>query len=281
VSIHSTAVISPDAELGQDVCIGPYSIVEPGVVIGDGCTLESYVAVKRGTTLGPGNHVFDGAILGGLPQHLHMGAECGRLVIGANNTIRENATIHRGLGPADLTTLGDRNMIMVGVHVAHDCHIGNDVVIINNAMLAGHVTVEDRVYMAGGAGVQQFRRVGRLATVGGYGRAVKDVPPYVTLDGFANGIVGLNLVGIRRAGYSRDDVKQLKAAYRLIYRIGLTWNEVLQRLPVEFPDGPAADFYRFFSTGQHGFMPERRIPEAATIKIFPESEPATPAAKVG
>jgi UDP-N-acetylglucosamine acyltransferase len=281
VKIHSTAVIDDDAQVGQDVCIGPYSIVESGVVIGDGCTLESHVIVKRNTRLGCGNHIHDGAILGGTAQHVNLGEQTGRLVIGERNTIRETVTINRGLGSDDVTTIGDRNMIMVGAHIAHDCLVGNDVVIINNSLLAGHVTIEDRVYMAGGAAVQQFRRVGLLATVGGYGRAVKDVPPFVTLDGFANGIVGLNLVGIRRAGYERNDVKQIKEAYRLIYRSGLTWNEVLKRLQVEFPTGPATEFYRFFSTGKHGFMPERRTPKAATIKIFPEGEQADVASKAG
>ena len=124
--------------------------------------------------------------------------------------------------------------------------------------------------MSGAAAIQQFRRVGTLAAIGGHGRAVKDVPPYVTLDGFTNGVVGLNIVGMRRAGLDHDDILQIKQAYRLIYRSGLTWSEVLKRLPKQFPDGPAAEFYRFLSEGKYGFMPERRTPAAATIKIFPE-----------
>jgi UDP-N-acetylglucosamine acyltransferase len=281
LSIHPTAIVDPAAEIGESVSIGPNCTIEADVHIGEGCTLEARVSIKRGTRLGPNNRVFEGAILGGLPQHIHLGKQSGRLFIGSENMFRENVTVHRGLSTEDVTRIGSHNMLMVNVHIAHDCHVGNNVVIINNAMIAGHVTIEDRAYLAGGAAVQQFRRVGQLATVGGYGRVVKDVPPYVTLDGHANGIVGLNRVGLRRAGFNRDEIQQIKDAYRLIYRSGLTWNEVLQQLAVEFPEGPAADFHRFFITGKHGFMPERRTPDAATVKLFQPQADATLRAKAG
>ncbi|MDH3716810.1 MAG: acyl-ACP--UDP-N-acetylglucosamine O-acyltransferase [Planctomycetota bacterium] len=272
MSIHPSALVDPDACVGQHVSIGPFCVVEKNTVIGDGCQLDGRVTIKQDTVLGVNNHVCEGAVLGGQPQHIHAGAELGRLVIGSGNSIRENVTIHRGLRAEDVTRIGDHNMLMVNAHIAHDCQIGDHVVIINNAMIAGHATIEDRAYLAGGAGVQQFRRVGKVAAVGGYGRIVKDLPPFVTLDGNANGIVGLNLVGLRRAGYSRDDIRQLKDAYRVIYRSGLSWQEVLQRLPQEFPEGPAAEFYPFFSTGEHGFMPERRAPGPATVKLFQPAE---------
>jgi UDP-N-acetylglucosamine acyltransferase len=269
VDIHSTAVIDPDAYVGKHVVIGPYAIVEAGAVVSDGCQIAGRVTVKRDTVLGSNNQVFEGAVLGGLPQHIDVGDTVGRLIIGSSNQIRENVTIHRGLRSKDVTLIGDQNMIMVNVHIAHDCRIGNQVVIINNAMIAGHVTIEDRAYLAGGAAVQQFRRIGKVATVGGYGRMVKDVPPFVTVDGNTGGIVGLNVIGLRRAGYTRTDIQQMKDAYRLIYRAGLSWDEVMERLPQEFSDGPAADFHHFFSTGgQYGFVPERRIPSAATVKLY-------------
>ena len=271
MNIHASAVVSPEACIGRDVTIGPFCVVEAGAEIGDACTLESRAVVKSNTTLGPHNHVYEGAVLGGLPQHTGRGERCGRLIVGSHNTIRENATIHCGMEEHDATFIGNHNMIMINAHIAHDCHIGSHVVIINNVMLAGHVTVGDRVYLAGAAGGQQFRRIGRLAAVGGQGRVVKDLPPFVTLDGFANGVVGLNLVGLRRAGMTTAEIRQLKDAYRLIYRSGLRWEEVLSRLSTEFPQGPAAEFHEFFSTGRFGFMPERRTPAAATIRLFPDA----------
>lgn len=267
--VHPTAIVSPEAQLGEGVVIGPFSIVESDVVLGDGCQLEGRVTIKSGTTLGPENHVFEGAVLGGLPQHLKVPPRVGRLEIGARNTIRENATMHRAMVADQATVVGNDNLVMVNCHVAHDCRVGNNVVLINNTMLGGHVEIHDRVYMGGGAGIQQFCRVGRLATVGGQGRVTKDLPPFVVMDGLTGGVVGLNLVGIKRAGYTSEDISQLKSAYRVIYRSGLTWNEVLARLPGEFPEGPAAEFHQFFSTGKRGFMCERRTPIAATLRLEP------------
>jgi len=272
MSIHPSAAIDSRARLGLDVTVGPFCVLEADTSLGDGCVLESHVIIKQGTTLGAENHVYEGAVLGGAPQHVQVPDQLGRLDIGARNTIREHVTIHCGLSPEEVTRVGDSNMIMINAHIAHDCHVGNQTVLINNCMIAGHATIEDRAYLAGGAGIQQFRRVGQLATIGGYGRVVKDVPPYVTLDGSTGGVVGLNLVGLRRAGFDRDQVREVKEAYRLIYRSGLPWTEILERLAVDFPEGPAADFHRFLKEGQHGFMPERRSPSTATIRLFADHQ---------
>ena len=281
MTIHPTAIVDGQAQLGHNVSIGPYCIVERGAVLGDDCRLETRAVVKQDTHLAAGNHLFEGAVIGGLPQHLQLPARTGSLIVGRNNTFRENSTVHRALNENEATVIGDDNLIMINVHIAHDCQIGNQVVLINNVMIAGHVTIQDRAYVAGGAAVQQFRRIGRLAAVGGYGRATKDVPPFVTLDGFTSGVVGLNLVGLRRAGYNSEDITRLKNAYRLIYRSGQPWNDILSQLRTEFDSGPAAEFYPFFSSGKYGFMPERRTPEAATIKLFRErrtdAEPQTKA----
>lgn len=270
MSIHATAIVDSQAILGRNVTIGPYCIVERGAVLGDDCRLEARAIIKQDTQLADGNHVFEGAVLGGLAQHLQLPARSGRLIVGRHNTFRENCTVHRALNEGQATQIGDGNLIMINAHIAHDCQIGDQVVLINNVMIAGHVTIEDRAYVAGGAAVQQFRRIGRLAAVGGFGRATKDVPPFVTLDGFTSGVVGLNIVGLRRAGYANEDIKRLKDAYRLIYRSGLPWNEILSRLKADFDAGPAAAFYPFFASGKYGFMPERRTPDAATIKLFRE-----------
>jgi UDP-N-acetylglucosamine acyltransferase len=276
VSIHPLAVVSPDAQLGRDVTVGPFCVVEAGATIGEGCQLASHVVVKQGTRLGAKNRVGEGAVLGGLPQHIRCPERCGALEIGADNTIREYATVHRALHEGTATRVGDGCLIMIGVHLAHDCQIGNHVIMANGAMLAGHVTVEDRAYLSGAVAVHQFCRIGAYAMVGGQAHVVKDVPPYVTVDGGSSFVVGLNLVGLRRNGFTNEQIAQLKQAYRLIYRSGLKWTEVLARLAEEFPSGPAARYREFFSAGTRGFTPERRAPpEPATIKLPEVAPPLT------
>lgn len=267
MQIHPLAVVDPTASIGRDVVIGPFSIVEHDVTIGDGCILESHVIIKQGAILGPENHVFEGAVIGGLPQHLRMPQRVGAVVIGARNTIREHATIHRALDASHATIVGDQNLLMVGVHIAHDCRVGSNTIFANNAMLAGHVLVEDRAYVSGNVAVHQFCRVGGMAMVGGLARVVKDVPPYVTIDGGSGYVVGLNTIGLRRNGFSNETISQLKAAYRLIYRSGLKWQEILERLKTEFNQGPAAHFAEFFAESTRGIVAERRVPPPATLKF--------------
>jgi UDP-N-acetylglucosamine acyltransferase len=267
VNIHPQALVSPHARLGHGVTIGPFAIVEPDVTIGDQCTLAARVVIKSGTTLGSHNQVFEGAVLGGLPQHTRMPERLGQVIIGSHNTLRENVTIHRALHEGNSTVVGDHTLIMVGAHVAHDCVIGDYTIVANNTLLGGFVQLGDRAFVSGAVGVHQFCRIGRLAMVGGCARVVQDIPPYVMVDGHSGLIVGLNLVGLRRNGYSTDDISQLKAAYRLIYRRGLRWVEVLEQLQKEFPTGPAADFYPFLSKGTRGFVQERRMPPTATLKL--------------
>lgn len=271
MQIHPLAVVDPTASIGRDVVIGPFSIVERNVTIGDGCILESHVIIKQGAQLGPENHVFEGAVIGGLPQHLRMPEQVGSVVIGARNTIREHVTVHRALDASHATTVGDANLLMVGVHIAHDCHVGNHTIFANNSMLAGHVLVEDRAYVSGNVAVHQFCRVGSLAMVGGLARVIKDVPPYVTIDGGSGYVVGLNTIGLRRNGFSNETIGQLKAAYRLIYRSGLKWQEILERLQGEFTEGPAARFAEFFAGSTRGIVAERRVPPPATIKFQEET----------
>jgi UDP-N-acetylglucosamine acyltransferase len=277
VSIHTTAIVSSEARIGRDVAIGPYSVVEADVVIGDGCRLESHVTVKRGTTLGRNNHLLEGAVIGGLPQHAKMPERVGRVEIGTSNVIREYVTIHRALDEDAKTVVGDYNLIMVGSHIAHDCQIGNLTLMANNVMLAGHIVVEDQAYLSGAVGIHQFCRVGRLAMVGGQAHVVKDIPPYVTIDGASGLAVGLNVVGLRRAGFAAADVRRLKEAYRMIYRAGLTWDELIPALEAEFSEQPAAAFAEFFAGSRRGVTQERRLPPAATIKLHADAEPSVDA----
>ena len=264
--IHPTAVIDPKATLGQHVSVGPFCVIEGTTVLGDRCQLASHVVIKGKTTLGARNIIEDGAILGGRPQHLAQ-HEPGGLIIGNDNTIRENVTIHCAMSETVSTTVGDDNLIMVNAHVAHDCQIGSHTILANNVMLAGHVSMADYAYLSGAVGVHQFCRIGAHAMVGGQSHVTKDIPPYVTVDGQTTRVVGLNLIGLRRRGFTTAEIHQLKAAYRLIYRQGLTWREVLERLSEEFPAGPAAAFYTFFLGGKRGFTLERRTPPEAMLPL--------------
>lgn len=272
MSIHPTALVSREAELASDVSIGPLVVVEAGVSIGPRCIIETRAVIKRGTAIGADNHVFEGAVLGGLPQHVHPPDKPGRLLIGNGNTFRENATVHVALDSCNATVIGDGNYFMVNAHIAHDCRVGNQTIFANNAMLAGHVTVGDRAYLSGAAAVHQFARIGRLAMVGGQAHITRDIPPFVTVDGLSSLIVGINQIGIRRAGIELAGIRQIKAAYRVIYRSGLLWRDVLEKLRAEFTDGPAAEFHDFLASTERGITPERRTPPGATVKLYNRDE---------
>jgi len=267
VNIHPLAIVSPDAKLGPGTTVGPFCVIEPDVVLGANCTLASRAVVKSGTTLGDDNNLYEGAVIGGFGQHVKMPEKMGRLVVGSHNTFRENVTVHRALHEGHQTTIGDSNLLMVGTHVAHDCTVGSNVIFANNALLGGFVTVADRAFVSGAVAVHQFCRIGRMAMVGGCARVVQDIPPYVMVDGHSGLIVGLNLVGLRRNGYTQQEVTDLKAAYRTIYRSGLDWKGVLAALESDFRSGPAADFLPFLSQGTRGFVQERRVPPTATLKL--------------
>lgn len=265
-------MIAPQARIGTDVSIGPFCVIDSRVEIGDRCRLASHVVLRGRTKLGPDNVVEDGAVLGGRPQHIAHQNAPGSLVIGQANTIRENVTIHTAMATDAATTVGDHNLIMVNAHIAHDCQLGSHTILANNVMLAGHVSVDDYAYLSGAVGIHQFCRVGSHCMVGGQARVTKDIPPYVTIDGQTTRVCGLNLIGLRRRGFSQGDIKQLKAAYRVIYRLGLTWQDALERLRVQFPTGPATAFHEFFASGgKRGFVLERRTPPNATVSL---TEPA-------
>lgn len=273
-AIHPQSVVSPAAQIGPDVEVGPFAVIEEGAVLGAGCRVATHAVIKRGTVLGQRNEVCEGAVLGGLPQHTKVPERPGGLVVGSGNTIRENCTLHRSLIDGQNTIVGDNNLLMVGVHVAHDCIVGNHVILTNNVMLAGHVEVGDRAYFGGGAAAHQFCRIGQLAMVGGYAQIKKDVPPFLMVDNASSLIVGLNKVGLKRSGFSSEDIADLKAAYRLIYRSGLTWREIVPALEAEYSAGPAAEFHRFLAGGSRGLTRERRAPAPTTIRLraFPGDE---------
>ena len=263
--IHYTALVDPRAELGRNVAIGPFCLVEAGAVIGDDCKLEARAVVKSRTTLGCNNSIGEGAVIGGTAQHLQRHEPGGMLTIGDNNRIRENVTIHRGWANHATTVMKDNNLLMVSSHVGHDCQVGSRCILVNHVLLGGFVQVNDGAYLGGAAAVVQHCRIGRLAMLGAMTKISQDVPPFVTVVDAQ--VIGLNRVGLRRSGVTLADMLQLKAAYRVIYRQGLRWAEVLATLESDFTAGPAADFTCFLKSGQRGFVQERRVPHKTSLKL--------------
>ena len=227
-NIHPTAQVAPGAVLGADVEIGPYCIVGPAVALGDRVRLISHVVLEGSTTIGEDTRVHPFAVLGGAPQHLAHKGEDTRLVIGARNTIREHVTMHTGtvLG-GGVTTVGSDGLFMVASHVAHDCVVGDHVVFANNATLGGHVQLGDYVFMGGLSAVHQHSRVGRYAFVGGLAAVTRDVIPYGSVWGNKAQLEGLNLVGLKRRGFSREAINDLRSAYRLLFAPEGTFQERL------------------------------------------------------
>jgi UDP-N-acetylglucosamine acyltransferase len=230
VSIHPTAIISPRARLSPGVRVGPFAVIEDEVVVGEGCEVGAHAVVKRFTTLGARNRIYEHAVLGGEPQDVKFSGEPSRLEIGDDNLIREFVTIHRASGERGATRVGSRNFLMIGVHVAHNCAIGDDNIFANEVALAGHITVEDHAFLSNNVGCHQFIRIGRYAMVGGKSKIVQDVLPFFTTDGNPPRVRGLNAVGLRRAGFSTEGRKALKDAYRLLFRRGLALGDALAEL---------------------------------------------------
>ena len=214
MSIHPTAVVSPRAEIASDATIGPYVVIEDDVFIGEGCEIASHVVIKRFTTLGRRNQISEQAVVGGLPQDVKFKGEPSRLVIGDDNLIREGVTLHRASGEGAETRIGSRNFLMIGVHVAHNCQIGDDNIFANEVALAGHIWVEDHAFLSNNVGCHQFVRIGRYAMIGGKSKIVQDVLPFFTTDGNPARVRGLNSVGLRRGGFSVEDRRLLRRACR-------------------------------------------------------------------
>ncbi|MDR5897745.1 acyl-ACP--UDP-N-acetylglucosamine O-acyltransferase [Halomonas vilamensis] len=237
--IHPTALIDPSAQLADDVEVGPYSIIGPQVAIGAGSVIGSHVVVKGPTTLGERTRIFQFASVGEDCQDKKYAGEPTRLVVGDDNVIREGVTIHRGtVQDRGETTIGSRNLLMAYVHVGHDCVIGNDCILANQVTLAGHVNVGDCAILGGLAAVHQFCHFGEHAMAGGGSIITKDTPAYTMINGNPAQVHGLNLVGLKRRGFSREAIKALTDAYKLLYRQGLTVEQALveMRKRYELPE---------------------------------------------
>jgi UDP-N-acetylglucosamine acyltransferase len=218
VEIHPTAIVDPRAELSEEVSVGPYCVIGAGVRLGARVQLESHVVVAGRTTVGEGCRVFPFACLGHRPQDLKYRGEDTKLMIGRNNQIREHVTMHPGTaGGGGITRVGDGGLYMAAIHVAHDCQVGDGVIMANNATLGGHVEVQDHVYLGGLCAVHQFVRVGRQAMIGGLAGVEQDVIPYGTVLGNRAFLNGLNIIGMKRRGVSREEIQELRTAYRLLF----------------------------------------------------------------
>ncbi len=252
MNIHPTAIISQGAKLGADVTIGAYAIIEPDTEIGDRTEIRAHACIKQFARLGSDNIIHEGAVLGGEPQDLSFTNCTSYLEIGDRNRIREGVTMHRAAQAGAATVVGSDCFIMTYAHVAHDCKLGNQIILANNVALAGHVEIEDQVFISGGVVIHQFSRLGRLAMIGGNSKIVQDCLPFITTDGQPGRASGLNTVGLRRAGFASDDLRELKRAYRTLLRSGLKLEEALAEL--ETQDHPLVRHLRDFArTSKRGF----------------------------
>jgi UDP-N-acetylglucosamine acyltransferase len=254
--VAPSARVHPDAIVGPKVKIGEFAIVEEDVVIGAHCRLEPYVYVKRWTTLGERNEISAGTVLGTDPLDKHFTGERSYLRIGHGNIIREHYTISRGTQPESVTEIGDGNYIMTSGHIAHNCKIGNNTVIASCALVAGHVEVEDQAFISGGVVIHQYSKIGRLAMIGGNSRVNLDVPPFFLYTDFNVRPNGLNLVGLKRAGFSAEDIAALKTAYKILYRSGLKLQDALALIALQLNTEHTRHLVKFIQSSERGICRE-------------------------
>jgi UDP-N-acetylglucosamine acyltransferase len=262
--IAPTARVHPYAVIGPQTHVGEFCVIESDVQIGVGCMLEPYVYIKRWTTMGDFNEISSGTVLGTDPLDKAFTGERSYLRIGDTNKIREHYTISRGTQPESETRIGNRNYLMTSGHIAHNCTLWNDIVVASCALVAGNVEVESQAFLSGGVVVHQHSRIGRLAMVGGNTRVNSDLPPYFLYSDFNVAAKGLNLVGLRRAGFTLDEIRALKRAFHLLYRSGLNRKAALERILIEAPSDHTrhvVDFIERSKRGICGFGRERATTE--------------------
>ena len=257
VHVSSTARVDPGAIVGPGTRIGEFCVVESDVVIGARCVLEPYVYIKRWTTIGDENEISAGTVLGTDPLDKAFTGQRSYLVLGNRNQIREHYTISRGTQPESKTIIGSGNYIMTSGHIAHECVIGNNVVVASCALIAGYAEIEDQAFISGGVVVHQQSKIGTLAMIGGNTRVNLDVPPFFLYSGFDVEPQGLNLVGLRRAGFSREKIQHLKNAYRILYRSGLPLQKALEKIETELASAETSHLIRFVRGSKRGICRPR------------------------
>src|SRR6266404_4688681 len=248
--IHPTAIVDPTAKIAADVTIGPYAVIGARASIGARSAIASHVVIEADVAIGSDNMVDHAAIIGTAPQDLSFSAERKTFVeIGNENVIREHCTIHRGSAEGSVTKIGDKNFFMVGAHVGHNCEIGNNVIIANNCLLGGHVSVDDGAFLGGGCVFHQHMCVGRLALTQGASGFSKDIPPFV-IAAEVNYVFGLNMVGLRRAGFSAQDRDEIKAAFKLLYTSGLNTSQALEKAKTMKLGAATREFFDFVANAR-------------------------------
>src|SRR6266496_6057538 len=252
MEIHPTAIVSAESRIGSNVRVGPYAVIEEDVEIGADCSIAAHAVIKRSTRLGNRNLVFEHVVLGGEPQDVKFAGEPSSLVIGDDNLIREFCTLHRASGRNQETRIGSRNFLMIGVHIAHNCVVGDDNIFANGAALAGHIIVEDHVFLSNNVGAHQFVRMGRYAMVGGKSKIVQDVLPFFITDGNPPRVRGVNAVGLRRAQFSKEERSALKQAYSILFRSSLSLQDALIELS-RLNDANVDYLVKFIRGSERGF----------------------------
>jgi UDP-N-acetylglucosamine acyltransferase len=257
--IHHTALVDPGTKIGAHAEIGPFSIIGPQAVIGEKTIVQSHVVIEGEVTIGTGNLIGYGAVIGAPPQDVSFSPERKtRVEIGNNNTIREYCTIHRGTAEGSVTKIGNENFLMTGAHIGHNCEIGNNVIIANNCLLAGYVLVDDGAFLGGGSTFHQFMHIGRLVMVQGSSAFGKHIPPFV-IAAERNSVFGLNVVGLRRAGFSAKDREEIKAAFKLVYVSGLNTGQVIEKAGTMKLGAIAREFLDFVANAKkRGICPLKR-----------------------
>lgn len=253
--IHPMACIDPDAKIGDNCEIGPFCFIDKNVVIGDNNVLMNSVTLLSGTRMGSGNTLFPGAVIGAIPQDLKFRGEETTVQIGDNNRIRENVTIHRGTASKGTTTVGSNNLIMENAHIAHDCEVGSGIIMGNSTKLAGEVIVDDNAILSAVVLVHQFCRVGGYTMVQGGSRTPKDIPPFIMAGKEPISYFGLNVVGLRRRGFSNELIDHIHHAYRLIYNSNLTVTEAIEAIKQEVPMSKEIEYIiEFVSNSKRGII---------------------------
>jgi UDP-N-acetylglucosamine acyltransferase len=253
--IHSSAIVSPDAEIGSDVEIGAFAIIGEGCTIGAGSVIAPRATLERNVTLGSSVNVGIGTVLGGAPQDLKYAGEETTVEIDDGTVIREYATINRGTAHSFKTTVGKNCLLMSYVHIGHDCRIGNNVILSNVVQLAGHVAIEDRAIISGMSAVHQFARIGRHSFIGGMSRVSKDIPPFLKAVGNPVKLYGLNTVGLQRSGMDEATIRELKRAYRMLFRSDLNVTQAIERAQNELEPLPEVkELIRFVEASERGVV---------------------------
>jgi UDP-N-acetylglucosamine acyltransferase len=260
LKIHPTAIVDPVARIGDDVEVGPFSIIGPQVAIGERTIVQSHVVMEGEVAIGTGNSIGHGVIIGALPQDLSFSPERKTKVeIGNDNVIREYCTIHRGSPEGSVTKIGDKNFLMAGAHLGHNCEIGNNVIIANNCLLAGHVRVDDAAFLGGGSTFHQHMHVGRLVMVQGSSAFGKDLPPFV-IAAERNSVFGVNMIGLRRAGFSAQDRDEIRTAFKLVYLSALNISQALEKAATINLGAAAREFFYFVASAKkRGVCPYKTL----------------------